>query len=266
MNRCIGFLSNHDGGQLCPPESPAPKTAPVRSLVSVRFPSYCMPLTYYNDRFDLHEGDVVFVSGKLAGTPGTVAGVSTKFRIHTNDYEKVLSVLDLHVHGVFHRVGPRMVCSDLSALPPAQFESWVFPPKAADAPAEEDDLVCGEGYCLDLSEPEACEDLRPVILERAVCYCEEGRVRYLSLQDGAGRAYVEGRRWYRVDFRYTPDGQMTDLFCDCPCPFLCKHEAAAALTLRALLQDARLTSGKAFFSLDEQSFRALAAYAETITL
>lgn len=68
-----------------------------------------MPLAYYNDRFDLNEGDVVYVSGKLADEPGVVVSVTTKFRIHTSDYERVLSLLDLTIHGSFSGVRDKMV-------------------------------------------------------------------------------------------------------------------------------------------------------------
>lgn len=40
----------------------------VKSLVQVHFPSRNMTLSYYNDMFDLHRGDIVYVDGKLEGT------------------------------------------------------------------------------------------------------------------------------------------------------------------------------------------------------
>ena len=50
--------------------------APVRSLVQVAFDSGQNPLTYYNDRFDLKQGDVVYVEGKMEGRRGHVISLT----------------------------------------------------------------------------------------------------------------------------------------------------------------------------------------------
>lgn len=42
---------------------------PVKSLVKIRFHSHGIELAYYNDRFDLQPGDVVYVSGKRLAKP-----------------------------------------------------------------------------------------------------------------------------------------------------------------------------------------------------
>ena len=41
------------------------ESKPVKSVVQVRFPSKGRSLAYYNDKYDLHVGDIVFVDGKL---------------------------------------------------------------------------------------------------------------------------------------------------------------------------------------------------------
>ena len=46
--------------------------APRKSLVEVFFSGRNMTLTYYNDQFDLHSGDMVYVDGKLEGLLGRV--------------------------------------------------------------------------------------------------------------------------------------------------------------------------------------------------
>ena len=72
---------------------PVPEPSkPVRSLVQVRFEGDGRLLTYYNDLFDLAPGDRVFVSGKLAGIPGTVEKITTKFKINLSNYERVISM------------------------------------------------------------------------------------------------------------------------------------------------------------------------------
>ena len=55
---------------------------PVPSLVRVYFADRGAEYTYYNDAFDLREGDIVYVEGKLEGVCGQVTGVNRNFRIH----------------------------------------------------------------------------------------------------------------------------------------------------------------------------------------
>lgn len=270
MKRLIGFLSNNDTQAETPAVSaPMRSTSPVKSLVKIRFENRSMPLAYYNDRFDLHEGDVVYVSGKLAGEPGVVVSVTTKFRIHTSDYERVLALLDLTIHGSFTRVRDKMVSFDELAITPEQFGGWVTPPddpkKKKDADDDEDEVISGEGYTIDINNIEACEDITHAIAERAVDYCMDGRVRYLSVKDGVGRAYVEGTKWYRVDFHFN-DGLMTDIYCDCPYPELCKHEVAVAITLRMLFKQPQFKAVGDFMALDRGLFWQLASRAETIDI
>ena len=53
-----------------------------------------MTLSYYNDLFDLHRGDLVFVVGKLEGLRGIVVDVSYNFKIKLSDYKRVIAVAD----------------------------------------------------------------------------------------------------------------------------------------------------------------------------
>ena len=68
--------------------------APHPSVVQVYFESRDRSWTYYNDRFDLHEGDLVYVEGKLEGVRGRVVEVSYNFRIKLADYKRVIAVAD----------------------------------------------------------------------------------------------------------------------------------------------------------------------------
>ena len=56
---------------------------PVKSLVDIRFPARNMPLSYYNDQFDLAPGDLVYVDGKLEGLLGHVVSVNRHFKINS---------------------------------------------------------------------------------------------------------------------------------------------------------------------------------------
>ena len=49
-----------------------------KSVVRVLFESG-INLTYYNDLFDLHEGDTVYVEGKLEGQRARVTDVNYNF-------------------------------------------------------------------------------------------------------------------------------------------------------------------------------------------
>lgn len=270
MERMIGFLDNDDCGAKTPAVPAAiGNSTSVRSLAKVRFESCTVPLTFYNDRFALQEGDAVYVSGELAGEPGVVVSVTTRFRIHTSDYERVLARLNLTIHGSFTRVCDKMVSFGQLAITPEQFGSWVMPPEAVEKKQEEDEepdeVISGEGYAIDLNGIEHCEDIRSVIAERAVKYCREGCVRYLSLQNGKGCAYVKGTKWYRVDFCFS-DGMMTDIYCDCPYPELCKHEVAAAFTLRMLFEQPQFKDISDFMAMDHRAFWQLAARTDSICL
>ena len=58
-----------------------PEAKPKPSLADIRFPDIYRSYTYYNDRFDLHEGDIVFVDGKLEGVAGRVGAVNYNLKI-----------------------------------------------------------------------------------------------------------------------------------------------------------------------------------------
>lgn len=75
--------------------SHVPKTqvAPRKSVVRVYFAARNMTLAYYNDQFDLHCGDLVYVDGKLAGLRGRVIEVNYNFKIKIADYKRVICIL-----------------------------------------------------------------------------------------------------------------------------------------------------------------------------
>ena len=125
----IGFRINplKTVKKLIRPVSEPPK--PVRTLVQVRFEGDGRVLTYYNNRFQLNPGDRVFVSGRLAGKPGIVESVTTKFKINLANYEKIISVASLEIHGTYERIIDKMVSYDSAAVSAAQFRSWCMPPE-----------------------------------------------------------------------------------------------------------------------------------------
>lgn len=82
MKHPIGFCvqPKAPGGGVSNPGRAAGGGGRAPSVVRVYFPERDRAYSYYNDRFDLHEGDVVYVSGKLAGLLGRVAAVDYNFR------------------------------------------------------------------------------------------------------------------------------------------------------------------------------------------
>lgn len=241
--------------------------APAKALVEIKFLGINKNLSYYNDQFLLREGDVVYVSGKLADQPGRVVSVTYKFRIHTKDYERILAKLDLTLHGSFASVKSQMVCFGEIPLTPERFESWIIPPADPKLPKEaEDEVISGEGYVIDIHDLDACDDLRQIIWERGVNYYFDGNLKYLCVRNGIGTAIVKGEKWYRVDFTVDEGGLMTDIYCDCPYQGLCKHEAAVALALMILEKDAGYDFKTDFVALDRETFWQLASMAEEIKI
>lgn len=72
----IGFTTEHSKTKLEEAAHPVPQPEAARkSVVQVYFADRNMTLTYYNDQFDLHRGDMVYVDGKLEGLRGRITEV-----------------------------------------------------------------------------------------------------------------------------------------------------------------------------------------------
>ena len=238
MKHPIGFRVQPKAPEAASPTPAAqPEAAAVPSVVRVYFPERDRAYSYYNDRFDLHEGDVVYVSGKLAGLLGRVAAVDYNFRIRLADYERVIGAADRNVRGTFYVFGSHMLTLDHGALPYAQVRSWFFPPEA------DGEFVTGHGpgpvYALEqLSIPAG-------VAEKGRSYYRENRVAYLSVDGTAGHAIVLGTTPYELAFDYT-DGAVSALVCSCYETGLCKHGAAVLLQLREMLETVRKHWPEAF--------------------
>ncbi len=241
--------------------TPKEELNPVRSLVSVRFIRDGRAFTYYNDKFALEVGDHVFVSGKLAGQLGIVEKVTTKFKINLADYQRVISKASVAIHGTYESMLDKMVSYDREALSPEEFRAWILPPAHWDGDGnedQEDEIIVGDGYELNLSELEGNDDVNATILERAVDYCRSGKVAYICVRDGVGTAFVDGTSWYEINFRLCGD-TMTEMYCDCPYPGLCKHLLAVALTVRALVKHGSLDPDADFVAIGEDRFWSMVA-------
>lgn len=239
---------------------------PVCSLVTVRFSEDGKSFVYFNDRFDLEEGDRVFVSGKMAGCSGIVVNVTTRFRIRLSDYERVISKACRTIRGTYESVIGKMVSLDSEAMTPEGFRSWILPPRNGNGGEEDGEVFAGEGFKLMLSELEEDEDVTEAVLDRAADYCMKGKVGYIGVRRGAGTAYIHGTSWYEATFRLHGD-RMTEMYCSCPYPGLCKHLLASAMTVRALAKVGDLDTDRDFTAIDESHFWPMtAAVTKRITL
>ena len=202
---------------------------PVKSIVQVRFPSQGRSFAYYNDRFDLLVGDIVFVEGKLEGVQGVVTEVSRSFKIKLSDYKRVIAVANTTVKGELYFGGSHLIAFDKNVIPYNKIRGWFLPPES------DEEVAVGyddEGFFLDeLGDFE----IKPEIAKRGFDYYNHNKVVYISVDGTTGRAIVEGSRFYEVSFDYG-NGGIRNITCDCFCSYHCKHEFAALLQLRETLK------------------------------
>lgn len=203
--------------------------APRKSVVQVNFPERGYTLAYYNDRFDLRVGDVVYVDGKLEGQRGRVVEVAYNFKIKVSDYKRVIALADTEVHGQFFNAGSHCVAFDRTALPKDKVATWfIAPAKEGDEYASGSD---SSSFCLaDLKSM----NISAAVAERGHNYYTENKVRYISIDGSNGYALVEGTKVYEVEFEYK-NGEISELVCSCFCSYNCKHEFAVMLQLKETL-------------------------------
>ena len=197
--------------------------------MQVHFPDRGRAYAYYNDKFDLHKGDAVFVEGKLEGVRGIVTEVSRSFRIRLSDYKRVIAVADTDVKGELYFGGSHLIAFDKNVIPYEKVRGWFLPPES------DEEVAVGyddEGFFLDeLGDFE----IKPEIAKRGFDYYNHNKVVYISVDGTNGRAIVEGSRFYEVSFDYG-NGGIRNITCDCFCSYHCKHEFAALLQLRETLK------------------------------
>lgn len=199
-----------------------------KSVVTIYFVEKHMTLPYYNDRFDLKRGDLVYVDGKLEGVRGRVTEVNYHFKIKLSDYKRVIAVADTEVHGQFFMAGSHFVTFNRRVLPKRKVVTWF------QAPAEREEFaIGGDDNVFRLDDPYGLNVTSP-IAQRGHRYYVDNRVKYICIDGGKGYAIVEGSTAYEVEFEYM-DGEIKNLYCTCFCSYHCKHEVATILQLRETL-------------------------------
>lgn len=202
---------------------------PKASVVTVYFPHRGTGWSYYNDKYDLKVGDYVYVDGKLEGYRGQVTEVNYSFKIKLSDYKRVIGLVDTDIKGDFYFAGSHAVTFDKNAIPYRKVIEWFKHCKY------DDDVVSGSDdvYAFplrDLSKMKISEQTA----ERGHEYYMESRVRYVELDNCKGRAIVDGRDVYEIEFELS-EGEIRNLNCSCFANGKCKHEFAAMLQLRETL-------------------------------
>lgn len=229
----IGFATENTGENssvrtTC--TSPQRTIIPRKSVVQIYFAGRNMKLSYYNDKFDLQRGDMVYVDGKLEGMLGRVTEVSYNFKIKISEYKRVIAVVDTEVHGQFFMAGSYFVAFDREVIPSSKVITWFRAPLK-----EDDEFVCGSDDTAFLLDELNNMNISPSIAERGHDYYMENKVRYISIDGTKGYAIVEGNEAYEVEFEYR-NGEISRLVCSCFCGYNCKHEFAAMLQLKETLE------------------------------
>lgn len=228
----IGFTAEKEAEKKAPEtETKAPEEAPARkSLVRVYFPQRGFDCTYYNNLFDLHVGDLVYVDGKLEGKRGKVIDVSYTFKIKLSDYKRVIAKIDTDISGEFCYVGDELFSFDKNTLPFGK----ILPYFKAPAKPDEEYASAKENKFYNLDDLEGMGAYEHTIMVgKSDFNC--GEVLYLSVEDGKGHAIVGTDELHEVEFDYK-NGMIANITCDCWACGICKHGAAAVFALKSALE------------------------------
>lgn len=231
MAHKIGFTVEHTENKPVEVTNvlPQKQIIPRRSLVQVYFKDVDKKFAYYNDQFDLHYGDLVYVEGNMEGKQGRVTEVNYNFKIKLSDYKRVVAVADTNVKGQFHFAGSHFVTFDRNALPSDKVRAWFKPPCN-----DEEEFVSGSDDSFFLLSDLGGMNVSNAIADRGHEYYMDNRVRYISIDGNKGYALVQGSEVYEIEFMFY-NSEVSQLTCSCFCSYNCKHEFATMLQLRETL-------------------------------
>lgn len=202
---------------------------PNITLVQVYFVAKDDAFLYLCEDIILHEGDHVYVSGKMKDTLGIVVDVRHQFKVRPSKYERVIAKIDTQLQGEFKIFNRLLLNFDRKSLGKEKISQWFFPPQGEEpyistyrpAPFPLDDLT---QFPIEHAQ-----------LERGLQYYKEQRVVYMCIDDKYGYAIVRGSEYYEVEFEYN-NGIIEDISCSCYCDGHCKHEFVVLLELQYMLQ------------------------------
>ena len=93
----------------------------------------------------------------------------------------------------------------------------------------------------------------PEVIDRALEYCRTGKIGYVSVRNGIGRAFVQGAKWYELEFRIR-NNAIEEAYCSCPFPGLCKHLLAVAIMLSVISRNGDIDLDRDFVLIDKNRF------------
>ncbi len=228
----IGFTAEKEVEKKFPEtEVQTPEEAPAReSLVRVYFPQRGFDCTYYNNLFDLHVGDLVYVDGKLEGKRGRVIDVSYTFKIKLSDYKRVIAKIDTDISGEFCYVGDELFSFDRNTVPFGK----ILPYFKAPAKPDEEYVSAKENKFYNLDDLEGMGAYEHTIMTgKADFNC--GEVLYLSVDGGKGHAIVGTDELHEIEFDFE-NGMIANITCDCWACGICEHGVAAVFALKSALE------------------------------
>ncbi len=228
MEMKIGFITNQTADSAVGDRANKEVISEAASVVQVYFPDEGITLAYYNDKFDLHWGDIVYVEGKHNQSRGRVMDVNRSFSINPLDYKRITGKAKTDIHGGLYAGRSYFHTFDRETLPYETVRSWFL------NPAEQNQLLYGTNN--DLVFP--IQDLwnlssnQTVIRQGELIYMNN-QVAYISIDGIRGNAIVLDSKPYEVRFDYY-NGEVANLLCNCYESRFCKHRVAAMFLLRHL--------------------------------
>lgn len=199
------------------------------TLVQVYFVAKDDAFLYLCEDIILHEGDHVYVSGKMKDTLGIVVDVRHQFKVRPSKYELVIAKVDTQLQGEFKIFNRLLLNFDRKSLGKEKISQWFFPPQGEEPYIS---TYRPDSFSLDDLTQFPIEHAR---LERGLQYYKEQRVVYMCIDDRYGYAIVRGSEHYEVEFEYN-NGIIEDISCSCYCDGHCKHEFAVLLELQYMLK------------------------------
>ena len=199
------------------------------TLVQVYFVAKDDAFLYLCEDIILHEGDHVYVSGKMKDTIGIVVDVRHQFKVRPSKYERVIAKVDTQLQGEFKIFNRLLLNFDRKSLGKEKISQWFFPPQGGEPYIS---TYRPDSFPLDDLTQFPIEHAR---LERGLQYYKEQRVIYMCIDDRYGYAIVRGSEYYEVEFEYN-NGIIEDISCSCYCDGHCKHEFAVLLELQYMLK------------------------------
>lgn len=199
------------------------------TLVQVYFVAKDDAFLYLCENLILHEGDHVYVSGKMKDNIGIVVDVRHQFKVRPSKYERVIAKVDTKLQGEFYISNRFLLSFDRASLGKEKISQWFFSPQGEEpyistyvpAPFPLDDL--------------SQFPIQTARLERGIQYYKERRIVYLCIDDIYGYAIVQGSEYYEIEFVYR-NKMIEDISCSCYCDGHCKHEFALLLELQNIVK------------------------------